>query len=340
MILMLKVKEYKFTVEKHGRKWTQIIIHYDNGKNGSAKTLKEKIFDISAGDTIVRNGKLDIQKTSFGTNVELIILSEKDILDEKEIEKQKIIDKWWGYFLKAYKIGYIYDRAITELHNINYFEKDKEIEKCIEEVENKRRLREAQYKKFSFEAIDGFKGKPKRGELFVENDTVYEVVSSDYHKCDGFSFGVLTEDWYSVKAKDVSNTERGKIYLESYLKNCKKSELIEMARNKKQLAFNTLVSEIKKYGNKIDGEDMSLSDFKGIDIINTFDIYGGGQIIRQSDSIVWLIINNGADGDMWSINNIQTSGAGAYGFYVELEKVKNKIEDYQKAETEFKNIIR
>jgi hypothetical protein len=43
---------------------------------------------------------------------------------------------------------------------------------------------------------------------------------------------------------------------------------------------------------------------------------------------------------MWSINNIQTSGAGAYGFYVELEKIKNKIEDYQKAEIEFKNILR
>ena len=35
-----------------------------------------------------------------------------------------------------------------------------------------------------------------------------------------------------------------------------------------------------------------------------------------SSSEVWFVLNNGADGDDWSANNVQTGGAGAIGWVV------------------------
>lgn len=61
------------------------------------------------------------------------------------------------------------------------------------------------------------------------------------------------------------------------------------------------------------------------------NIYGGGWwFVIQSDKI-WYIRNNGRDGDLWAINNVQTGGAGAIGRWVpynaelaeKIKKIKN-----------------
>ncbi|MDY6037479.1 MAG: hypothetical protein SPI74_00545 [Eubacterium sp.] len=381
---MSNVNKYKFTVEKHARKWSQIIVHYNSGKDGKAKVLKETVADIPAGETVIRDGKLNVQRNAYGTTVELIILSSEEVINEKAAEKEAFINRWWGYFLDSYKEGRFYERAVKELHKIDFHDKDeeiqemkrtlfvnkwwgyflnnynegrfynraveelhkidfhdkdKEIEKCREEIENIRLKRESQYKKFAFAAANGFYGKPSKGELFVENNTPYEVISSYYHKDDGWSFGVMSEEWYSVKAKDISDTEYGRKYLEKYLENRKWNELKSSAMTQKNIAYKSLVNEIMNNGERYAGENISLNKIKGNDIINTVDIYGGGYIIRVSDDKVWYIVENGMDGDDWSLNNISTGGAGAYGFFAEYDKVKGKIEDYIKSKEEYENII-
>ena len=42
------VCKYKFTVEKHGRKWTQVVIQYASGKSGKAKVLKESVANVES----------------------------------------------------------------------------------------------------------------------------------------------------------------------------------------------------------------------------------------------------------------------------------------------------
>jgi hypothetical protein len=42
-------------------------------------------------------------------------------------------------------------------------------------------------------------------------------------------------------------------------------------------------------------------------------IYGGGRWFVVGPEYIWLVINNGADGDDWSANNVRTGGAGAIG---------------------------
>jgi len=48
-------------------------------------------------------------------------------------------------------------------------------------------------------------------------------------------------------------------------------------------------------------------------IIDTMNVYGGGYRVTLDDSYVWLVENNGMDGDDWSLNNIRPWGAGAIG---------------------------
>lgn len=45
------------------------------------------------------------------------------------------------------------------------------------------------------------------------------------------------------------------------------------------------------------------------------DIYGAGTefLVEEGGQHVWLVVNNGMDGDDWSRNNVQTGGAGAIG---------------------------
>ncbi len=62
-----------------------------------------------------------------------------------------------------------------------------------------------------------------------------------------------------------------------------------------------------------------------------FNIYGGGQsyIIDKKGNKIWKLINNGADGDNWGLNNVATGGAGAIGAYVEYtEELEKLIKKY------------
>ena len=57
--------------------------------------------------------------------------------------------------------------------------------------------------------------------------------------------------------------------------------------------------------------------------------YGGGEWYVITETAIWQVRNNGADGDNWGCNNIITSGAGAIGTYIELpeyDHIKEKIE--------------
>ena len=52
-----------------------------------------------------------------------------------------------------------------------------------------------------------------------------------------------------------------------------------------------------------------------------WNIYGGGYLFIISEDGLWFIRNNGADGDDWSRNNIETGGAGAIGWTVPYDGV-------------------
>lgn len=77
-----------------------------------------------------------------------------------------------------------------------------------------------------------------------------------------------------------------------------------------------------------EGDNISVDDIPGETILDTFNAYGGGIIIRYTEDTVWLIINNGSDGDAWGINNLRTGGAGAYAFRTSSESVKDILQTF------------
>lgn len=50
-------------------------------------------------------------------------------------------------------------------------------------------------------------------------------------------------------------------------------------------------------------------------ILDTLDLYGGGDCFVLEETKIWYVRNNGMDGDDWSRNNVITGGAGAIGWY-------------------------
>jgi len=60
--------------------------------------------------------------------------------------------------------------------------------------------------------------------------------------------------------------------------------------------------------------------------LNPRNIYGGGEWFVIEESRVLHIINNGMDGDDWSLNNVRTGGAGAIGFEIpKTDEVVNAL---------------
>lgn len=348
------VYKYKFTVEKHGRKWSQVVIQYNSGRSGKAKVLKERLSGVEEGQTIEHYGRLDVQRNRYGATVELILLSDGEVQDAKEAERQALIDKWWGYFLDSYARGWYYQRAVTELHTLHCHDKDEEIERCKQEIEERKQeekarrkrerekekeKRESEYAHFNFAATRGFAGRPKEGEMFVKNNTPYEVISSYYHNQDGYSIGVMSEDWYSVKAKDISDTDRGKEFLADYLENKRRKAERKAAKEEKENAYKELQNALAKVENLYKGEEINMYKIEGTDLFNSFNVYGGGEIIKVSDDKVWLIVNNGSDGGDWSINNIRDGGAGAYGYTVDYETVKDKVTAYKDKAAAYQRLV-
>lgn len=58
------------------------------------------------------------------------------------------------------------------------------------------------------------------------------------------------------------------------------------------------------------------------------DLHGGGAWFVIEPEAIWLVENNGADGDDWSLNNVHTGGAGAIGWRVpEDREVAQRIRE-------------
>jgi hypothetical protein len=65
--------------------------------------------------------------------------------------------------------------------------------------------------------------------------------------------------------------------------------------------------------------------------IHPENIYGGGQWWIIQENYIWKIENNGHDGDNWSMNNVNTGGAGAIGVRVPYsEELAKQIRNMRK----------
>lgn len=256
---------------------------------------------------------------------------------DEEIRREKkalMVRKALNNFRSGVKQGYINESAVVELYKLGAHDYDDEIEaarnaiRAAKDAERKKKKEEeaaAGIVQLALPAFNGFHGKPTKGELLMHRGVPYEVISSYYHDADGWSIGAGNDEWYSVKARDISDTPTGKLML---AKAAAEKEL-SRAKSNADNAKKELKTAIQ--GKRIFiGDGFSLSELKSMGTIiwDTMNLYGYGDMLIRTDNLMMLVVNNGADGDDWGRNNIATGGAGAYGYECPLADCEKQFAEY------------
>jgi hypothetical protein len=103
------------------------------------------------------------------------------------------------------------------------------------------------------------------------------------------------------------------------------AQVIEEAKERERLRANKqrtrqeLRDYSMKHGKYVKGDHTLQGDVIMVSGNNT-RLYGGGEWIQiePDGRSYWYVVNNGADGDDWSVNNVVTGGAGAIGRKVDM----------------------
>jgi len=267
---------------------------------------------------------------------------DNDVRYEKAYSKLKSTAELWTVDPKGNTAKEFFAAGGTQEIFDSVVKRGAEIKKQkMEEEEKRAAARRREYdRKMKEEAAQGIisyaesaeEGRPIKGETKVIKGKVYEVLSATYHDSDGYSFGAMNEEWYSVKAKDISNTAKGQRILHKH----KKEERESARKRRYKAAENSLVSAIEKKGQIYRGKEVSINDIPGKTLSDTFNIYGGGRKIKSNSGKTTLIINNGMDGDNWGRNNIRTGGAGAYAYIADTKSVADELKRFEEARLDVK----
>jgi hypothetical protein len=144
----------------------------------------------------------------------------------------------------------------------------------------------------------------------------------------------MSDDWYAMDCKDVTETEEGQAFIEQKKADLKRHSFEMRAKQ----AEKALSQHIRRYGIRYASPERIYVE--GEVVYDNFNIYGGGEkVVVENGKKVWLVVNNGADGDDWSVNNIITGGAGAYGYYVPMDvEIQHMIDSYQDAKKKLEEL--
>lgn len=226
---------------------------------------------------------------------------------------------------------YVNEKRIDNLHQLNCFDYDDEIEamrkKKEEAEEEEREAKKAERKRwlethFTRNISADIESKPKIGSMTVISDKDENgEITYRAGKCTSCRF-VSDEDnvWgygdiYYAEYDDISATEDGQKLIQGY-KAQKLAEKQEREKAKKfRKALRELERSIKEHNQLTESRvNLSLDDLTVL--FDDQNIYGGGETVAVDPvkKQVWYIIHHHMDGDDWSANNIYFIKASADGF--------------------------
>jgi hypothetical protein len=223
----------------------------------------------------------------------------------------------------------------AELKNLkdSFIEKKHQQEKVdAERYFNVQRLSEYKGDEYSIGEIvpfhDGKLGKVIKTRKYYEEDTM--------------SFGYMVDGGWILCAKcdtaAVTDAEREEFFRKQAEQQAAEQHRKEQRKKKAELekTVKELFSYVRKNGTYPEkDENQNQVEVSGETIYDTFTIYGGGEKVIIDGERIWVLENNGGDGDNWSWNNIRTGGAGAIGHYMEMnEMCKQYIETIKNIKNE------
>ncbi len=314
----MAMKNFEVTVQKIGRLWVQLRVK-GTYSCYNARIAKTSLPDVKEGEKLTIQAEYQTDKSGKAT---LVVLN----TDE---QRAREIARWWGYVEEKWKMyKYIYENGVFKLHSMDCYDYDKQIDAWRQEIEERkakeaaareeerakaRAEREVQYTYLSLEH------RVYKGDVIELNGKVYRVISCQYQDSDGWSFGVLQEHWYRVRALEITDTPEGQAKL-AEVKAEKERREAERAHRKH---IKGLVRAIENSVDKYEPEGFEVS---GEIVLDTFNAYGGGSQIIVNDDTVYLIHNNGADGDNWGADNVKLGNSSHIGYRGPLtDDVKVKV---------------
>lgn len=135
-------------------------------------------------------------------------------------------------------------------------------------------------------------------------------VKKKYFKDEGMSFGVGDDSGYVYQAYGRPATDE----------EAAPAIALEVEQEKKKAkakAFSLVQKVVQDIGYRPGGSNAWPAGEK---VHDSFNLYGGGSAWVVGDDAIWFIQNNGSDGANWSVNNIQTGGAGAIGWMIPFDQ--------------------
>jgi len=144
---------------------------------------------------------------------------------------------------------------------------------------------------------------PATGETFYDRESKQWLTvlrqSSHYYAEDGLSFGVGEDSgyMYTLYCRPATTEETAPIFARMDAKK----KLAEI-----QDRIKAIEVQIKDNGERPEENNTP----GGERAIDTQTIYGGGSWFVISEKYIWFVLNNGADGDNWSLNNVDGRGIG------------------------------
>lgn len=153
-----------------------------------------------------------------------------------------------------------------------------------------------------------------KGSLYEHKGKLYEVLSKKYFGEDGLSFGAGEDEYYDVDLMLLDEDDDRVIKYRAH-----QAELAQ-ARQKRQAKTKAIqkLSASAEKGDLITESSLAELVKDATVLSDTFDIYGGGEMLLLKDGELYYLINNGGDGASWQRNAITTGGAGAYGYHTPM----------------------
>jgi hypothetical protein len=111
---------------------------------------------------------------------------------------------------------------------------------------------------------------------------------------------------FSVAARPATDEESAPVLA---------AEATAKARREAQARADEIKQRIQSEGERPEGSHL----LHGDRILDTQNIYGGGDWFVVTADSIWYVRNNGMDGDDWSRNNVQTGGAGGIGWRIPFD---------------------
>lgn len=116
---------------------------------------------------------------------------------------------------------------------------------------------------------------------------------------DACCYGMLPDDQWVRYAyyRDATPAEIAEV--EAAEEAARKAAAERKAREKRICEIENKIKKAENYAQNVDPKDLD-----GEVLLDTFNVYGGGERIIANDRWLWCIQNNGGDGDDWSVTNV------------------------------------